>query len=97
MAELAFEVKYRKCKINVQADSLSRLHKTGKIVPHNDNDDIAVYELDMVRVELGAGRDPKEAAFIDTRHAVMEERYAAVDDPEPTIFNVEPIGVEEFL
>lgn len=97
MAEFDFKVKYKKGNINAQADGLSRLHTTGEAVSHHKNDDIPLLELDMLRVELGPNSNPNEVHFIDTELAVMDELFAAVDDPVRTNFSGERIGVEELL
>lgn len=69
----------------------------GEKVPHDDNDDILVFELDKVRVELGSNRNPNVVDLIDSKLAAMDKLYPAVDDTAPTNFNAETIGVEGFL
>lgn len=62
LAEFDFEVKYKMGKINAQADELSQLHTTGETVPL---DTIQLFELSLVRVELGHNCNPIEVHFID--------------------------------
>ena len=51
LAEYDFEVKYRKGKINTQADALSRLNTAAETIVHDDSDDIRVLSLDPVQIK----------------------------------------------
>lgn len=52
LTEFDFEAKYNMGKINTQADELSRLNTIGETIPHDDNVDIPVFELDVYNLEL---------------------------------------------
>lgn len=90
MTEFGFELKYKKGNINAQSNALSRVHTTGETVSHVGNADIPAFELHIVRVELKYNCNPKEIDFINNKFRAMDELYAAVNDPVPTNFNVEP-------
>lgn len=48
LAEFEFEVKYNKGNINIQADMFCRVNTMDETIPHGDDDDIAVFELELV-------------------------------------------------
>lgn len=92
-----FDIKYQKGEINAPADALSQLHTAGEIFPHDDSVYIAVFELDIGGVVLGPNRSPNEVDFLDTEFATVNKLFAVRDDPAPTNFSAEPIGIEELL
>jgi len=97
LAEFDFEVKYKKGKINTQADALSRLVTTGETIPHDDNDDIPVFELDLVNAELELNRSPEDVDFIDVQYAEIDELYAGIESPTTSPTSFKPIETEEIL
>lgn len=97
MAEFDFQVKYKKRKFNAQADALPRLHTIVETVSDDDNDDIRVFELDMVRIEFRLNHNPNEVDFIEIELGAMDQLYAAMDKPALTNFNAELICVEGLL
>lgn len=50
LAEFDFKVKYEMGRMNRQADALSRLNSTGETIPHEDNEDTSVFQLNVVNV-----------------------------------------------
>lgn len=52
LAEFDLEVKYKKRKANTQADALSRLNTMTEPIPNDYNNDIPIFLLDSVNLEL---------------------------------------------
>lgn len=65
MAQFDIKLKYKIEKINAKADALSRLNTMSKTITHDDNDDIQVFEPELVNVELEPNKSPNEFGFID--------------------------------
>ena len=97
LAEYDFEVKYKKGKANTQADALSRLNTSAETILSDDNDDIPVFLLDLVNIELEENRDPDSVDFLDVQYAEQDELYAAMDDAASPEVHFEPITREELL
>ena len=51
LAEYDFQVKYKKGKINTQADAVPRLNTAAETIVHDDSDDIPVFSLDPVQMK----------------------------------------------
>lgn len=75
---------------------MSRLYTTGETIPHDDDDDIPVFELDLVNVELELNKSPDHVDFIDVQYTEVDELYAGIKTPIPTN-NFEPIVEKELL
>lgn len=69
LAEFYFEVKYKKGKINTQADELSRLYTAVEKIPQDDDDDIPVFHVVLVNVELKCNKNLIEVDFIAVQYA----------------------------
>ena len=69
LAEYDFEVKYKKGKVNTQADALSRLHSSAETIPHDDNDDIPTFMTDLANTPSKNDVDPINVDFIDVQYA----------------------------
>lgn len=68
MAELDFEVKYKNSCIIIQADALSRLHKSTETDVHNDRNEIPVSLLKLVNIEFLFNRYARELDVIDVQY-----------------------------
>lgn len=84
-------------KINTQAQPLSRLTTISETTPDDDIDDIPVFKLDMLNVELEVNKICDEVGLKDVQYAESNELYAVIDDKEPPSLNFELIGVEKIL
>lgn len=85
LAEFEFDVKYKKGKVKTQADALSRLNKTGETIHDDENDDLPVFFIERVNVELECKKSPKVFEVIDVQYAEIDEHYADIGEPAPVI------------
>lgn len=97
LADCSFELKYKKGKINTQADVLSILATTDEKISHKDDGEITVFDLDMVNDELELNKNPNKVDFIVVQYADMDELYATMDDLAPPSLNFEPIKHDELV
>ena len=70
---------------------------TGETIPHDDNDDIPVFELDLVNNELELNRYPEDVDFIEVQYAEIDELYAGIESPSTSPTSFKPIETEEIL
>lgn len=80
LADLNIEAKYKKSKINDQADVFFQMHETEKAVPHDDYDDILLFDCDILRVKLGPNRNRGKVNFINTKLTAVYELNEAVEN-----------------
>lgn len=81
----------------MQADALSHLNTAGETMPHDENDDIQVFELELVNVGIEENKTPNEFDYMDVKYTELDECFATMDDTEASHTNSEPIIVEELL
>lgn len=73
------------------------MNTLGETIPHEDNGDIPVLELEIVNVELKLKKPPNEVDIIDVKYAKLDELCAAMDDPAPPFLNFKPLVIEDIL
>lgn len=94
-AEIDFGVKYKKGHANSQVNALSRLHAMSETISHDSNDDIPVFDLQIVNVELELNKTKDDTDLIDSQYAEIDEAYVAMDDQASPSFTIEPIGIDK--
>lgn len=83
LAEFDLEVAYKKGRANTQVDAISRLNSMNETIPNEENDDISVFDLEVVNVQLELNKPNDGADFIDVQYAIIDDEYAEMDGPPP--------------
>lgn len=81
LIEFDFDVKYKKCSADTQADALSRLNLMSETISHDHNDDITVVNVEIVSVEFELNRRNDDTNFIDVQYDEVDVIYISMDFP----------------